>query len=176
MWAVLRTMGIPKSIINVVQLHYHQLVTQILCKRPRCCVVPHCLMYQTRLPLVGHIVCLVDPLIRDYLLEITLRSSVIFAFADNLGLVMLNVFLQLPVILNIFALWAAATVLRLKGPKCVLVLLIAGYDDICLPWISDLPVIAGPRVAGSGIIWVLKWGQKHTATSVDRYLTKLQPG
>lgn len=116
MWAVLRTMGLRASIVSVVQLLYYQLVTQILYKGRVPVSHPIASGIKQGCPLSGTLFALsLDPLIRYYLMEITLRSSVICAFADDLGLVLLNIFLQLPVVLNIFALWAAAKGLRLKG-------------------------------------------------------------
>lgn len=118
MRAVLRTMGLPASIVNVVQLLNYQPVTQILHKGRVAAPQPIALGIKHGCPLSGTLFALsLGPLIRYYLMGITLRSSVMCAFADDLGLVLLNIFIPLPVVLNIFALWAAATGLRLKRTK-----------------------------------------------------------
>lgn len=150
MWKVLETMRVSPKIIRIVHLLYHQLVTEILYKGRDVASHPIASGIKQRCPLSGTLFALtLDRLIRHYLCTITLRSSVICAFADDLGLAMLDMYRQLPIILAIVCEWFLATGLKLKGSKCILIPLFPDFEDI-IPWAAALPGIAGIEVSGFG--------------------------
>lgn len=122
MWRVFETMGLPIEMLRVIKLLYDELFTEILYKGQIVGKFPIPSGIKQGCPLFGTIFALtLDPLIRHYLSELTLRSSCICAFADDIGLALLNVYKQLPSVMRTFGLWARATGLRLKMPKCVLI-------------------------------------------------------
>lgn len=150
MWRVLEEMNLPSKLIRVVRLLYHRLETHILYKGRIVASHPKASGMKQGCPLSGTLFALaLDPLIRHYLMTTTLHSSAICAFADDLGIAMLNMYPQIPVILGIFKEWEAATGLKLKGPKCILIPLFADLRDI-VPWATALSGVEGMCVSGFG--------------------------
>lgn len=90
-----------------------------------------------------------DPLTRMYFFTLTLHSSWICAFADDIGLALLNVYEQLACILRIFARWALAIGLTLKVPKCVLIPLFLDVGDL-LRWLATLAYFSTMAVQDYG--------------------------
>lgn len=150
MWAVLEAMGLPDEMLQVIKLLYHELYAEILYKGQVVGGFPILSGIKKGCPLSGALFALtLDPLIRRYLSELALRSSCICAFADNIGLALLNVYAQLPPVLRIFALWARATGLQLKIPKCVLIPLFDGIGDL-QAWLARQPEIRDVAVQSFG--------------------------
>lgn len=174
MWRVLEGLHINPKVIRLVRLLYRQLVTNILYKGRDVATHPIASGIKQGCPLSGTLFALtLDPLIRRYLSVLTLRSSVICAFAYDIGLAMLNMCRQLPFILTIFRDWYMATGLKLEGPKGVLIPLFPDFADI-LPWVSSLPGIAGIEVSGFGRYLGVEVGPMahlHQWTSVMRKAT-----
>lgn len=73
-------------------------------------------------PLSGTLFAIaLDPAIRYLLAQATFASCRIFAFADDLAVVLMCIALQIGALGEMFVLWARASGLRLKARKCVLI-------------------------------------------------------
>lgn len=74
------------------------------------------------MPSVRHFFAItLDPLIRRYLCTITLASSKLRAFADDVGLALLWLAAQLGAVVFLFTQWARASAFRLNPAKCVII-------------------------------------------------------
>ena len=120
-------------------------------------------------PLSGSIFALaIDPLLRAICVRSLTRSNVLRAYADDIGVVLMNVLLELPGLIQIFLKWELASLLKLNVKKCALIpLWCAGVHRLqrwlrrSLPSFSDcavsnvakyLGVMLGP---GSGnVFWM----------------------
>jgi hypothetical protein len=100
-------------------------------------------------PLSGSMFALaIDPLIR-YLLHTSVMGSIcITAFADDIAIVVANIFTMLPDILRCFRSWAAASALRLNSRKYVIIPLWVYDAAMILRWIRYVaPDFASCRIA-----------------------------
>jgi hypothetical protein len=100
-------------------------------------------------PMSGSIFALaIDPLIRRILAMSVLHSIRITAFADDIAIVIANVFLQLPGIIRVFVLWEGATALKLNSKKTAFLPLWLSFDEAMLRrWLRhSVPAIASCSV------------------------------
>lgn len=73
-------------------------------------------------PLSGTLFAIMlNPLIRRYLFTGTLASTQLCAFADDIGLALARLVVQLGLVIALFERWAAASSLRLNPNKCMLI-------------------------------------------------------
>lgn len=73
-------------------------------------------------PLSGTLFALtLDPLIRRYMTTITMYSSRICAFADDIGLALARLVAQIGLVFWLFDKWAQASALRLNTSKCIVI-------------------------------------------------------
>ncbi len=86
----------------------------------------------------------IDPLIRRILAVSVLHSIRITAFADDIAIVIANVFLQLPGIIRLFIFWEGATALKLNSKKTAFLPLWLSFDEAMLRrWLRHtVPAIA----------------------------------
>lgn len=110
--------------------------------------LPICSGIKQGCPLSGSIFALaIDPLIRRILAASVLHPIRVTAFADDIAIVVGNIFLQLPGVMTIFALWGAISALRLNPLKTA-ILPLWHYDGAMLRrWLRHFI----PALACSGI-------------------------
>ena len=103
-------------------------------------------------PLSGSIFTLaVDPLIRCFLVASLVNRFAMTAYADDLAIVLADVFTDLPLLLRIFGRWSCASALKLNFTKCVLIPLWRYSLDDVRDWIrSAVPDFLGCLIAAAG--------------------------
>jgi endonuclease/exonuclease/phosphatase family metal-dependent hydrolase len=121
-YLVLDKIGVPARWIALVRKLYDRCLCRILFAGADCASVEVRSGIKQGCPASGSIFALAaDPLIRYMLMEGSLRSARIFAYADDLALVTGNLGVQLPRVLGILARWARASALELNAAKCVVI-------------------------------------------------------
>lgn len=100
-------------------------------------------------PLSGSIFALaIDPLIRKILAASVLHPIRITAFADDIAIVVGNLFLQLPDIMTIFVSWGVVTALRLNPMKTAILPLWHFDGAMIRRWMRhSIPSLAGAVVS-----------------------------
>jgi hypothetical protein len=115
---VLMTMGVPDGILKTIRKLYSQCLAFLLFGGANVGSLHICSGIKQGCPLSGSIFALaIDPLIRRILAASVLHTIRVTAFADDIAIVVANLFLQLPGIMSIFVLWGAATALKLNAAK-----------------------------------------------------------
>ena len=147
-FAVLERLGVPDRVIRFVRALYHD------CRALLCFAgaVVGCLQIESGIkqgcPLSGSLFALaIDPLIRAITLRGLVQTSSLTAYADDIGLVLIDMFTQLVLVLSLFADWARATLLFLNIKKCVVVPLWSAVLGDVRCWLRrNLPEFAMCRV------------------------------
>ena len=120
--AVLRRLRVPQNILNLIEALYKDVTAlavfagvvvgsfQIVSGIKQGC------------PMSGSIFALgIDPLLRALASRLPGRWTTLNAYADDVSLVLTNVFLELGIVLDALVLWSRATAMTLNIRKCVLV-------------------------------------------------------
>jgi hypothetical protein len=117
-FVVLDAMGIPAGVRNAIANLYLRCLAFLVLGGSVVGSLPICSGIKQRCPLSGSIFALaIDPLIRKILAASVLNSIRVTAFADDIAIVVANVFLQLPGIMQIFERWGAISALLLNPAK-----------------------------------------------------------
>jgi hypothetical protein len=146
---VLAAMGIPKGFLNAIRKLYSKCLAFLLFGGALVGSLPICSGIKQGCPLSGSIFALaIDPLIRRILAASVLHSIRITAFADDIAIVVANLFIQLPGIMVIFALWGRTTALKLNPTKTAILPLWRFDGAMIRRWLRSLvPTLAGCIVA-----------------------------
>jgi hypothetical protein len=117
-FVVLAAMNIPVGFRSAICRLYSHCIAYLMLGGALVGSLPICSGIKQGCPLSGSIFALaIDPLIRRILAASVLNSIRITAFADDIAIVVANIFLQLPDIMAIFALWGAVSALMLNSTK-----------------------------------------------------------
>lgn len=120
MFAVLRRIGVPGPLLRLVKGLYTDLVTAADFGGEAVADLAMTSGIKQGCPLSGALFALaLNPIIRRYLASLTLVSSKFCAFADDIGLAIARMALQLGAILELFDQWALASALHVNLAKCV---------------------------------------------------------
>lgn len=109
--SVLSWMGCPQAMINVVSGLYHDLRSTIILGGKELCEYSVTSGIGEGWPRSGTLFSLaLDPLMRAFLADLSLRSARTTVFADVVAVALLYLRRQMPRILQLFALWGARRV------------------------------------------------------------------
>jgi exonuclease III len=146
---VLRTMGVPDYILNTILKLYTGCNAFLMFGGVRVGSLPICSGIKQGCPLSGSIFALaIDPLIRKILAASVLHPIRVTAFADDIAIVIGNLFLQLPDIMTIFASWGVVSALVLNPLKTAILPLWHFDGAMIRRWIRhSVPALAGSAVA-----------------------------
>lgn len=124
---LLERMALPPRLRRVIRVMYHDLRTVFVVGGHSCVEVRLRGGVRQACPLSGSLFAIaLDPVIRYFLEQATFASCRIFAFADDLAVVLTCFVLQLEALGAMFANWFAASGLCLKARKCVMLLVWQG--------------------------------------------------
>jgi hypothetical protein len=121
-FAVLTRMGIPSYFILAIRQLYFDCSAMLLFNGSELGFISLCSGIKQGCPLSGSLFALaIDPLIRYLLHTSVLGSICITAFADDIAIVVANLFTMLPGILASFRRWALASSLCLNSTKSAII-------------------------------------------------------
>lgn len=149
MFDVFRCMGVPVSLRRLVKALYRDLVTAVDFAGETVAELALSSGIKQVCSLSGTLFALAfDPMIRRYLANITLASSKLCAFADDISLAIARLATQVRAILERFDQWALASALHLNPAKCVLIPA-RGIQEAVSP-LAGFPKYSGMHVASHG--------------------------
>lgn len=147
MWAVISSLGVCDEMQNLPHALYDSLVTTVLYNNTELNEFAIAAGVKQGCPLSGTLFAIaVDPLVRAHIAHITLRSSTISLFVDDVAVVLRCLAQQLGPLLQQMASWRRASGLGLKVNKCVILMLngdAARYEQI----LAEHPGADGMRLA-----------------------------
>lgn len=119
-FVLLRRMRLPLRLLGTIEMMYHNMVTYFEVGGHVCAVVELKSGIRQGCPLSGTICAIaLDPAIRYFLEQATFASCRIFAFADDLAVVLTKIAEQLVQLARFFDEWYKASGLCLKPRKCM---------------------------------------------------------
>lgn len=167
---VLERFGVPITLLRAVRALYHDLVTFVVFAGESVAEMRMDSGIKQGCPLSGTLFALaLDPMVRRYLAEVTMASSRLCAFADDVGVAMRDFACQLRELLELFEQWGRASALRLSM-KCMLIP--DGPLDVARAVVDANPMCDGLQVAHSGTYLGLVVGPAAMQTQWDEVLVK----
>lgn len=122
MFSVLERLRLPLILLSVVYALYHDLTTAVVFVGETVAEMRMDSGIKQGSPLSGALFALaLDTMVRRYLAELTMASSRLCAFADDVGVAMWDMARQLRELMESFAEWACACALHLTMQKCLLI-------------------------------------------------------
>lgn len=121
-FVVLRAMRLPHGLLHLIEKLYRDLGAGVLLNGAEACRIKPASGIKQGCPLSGALLALcLDPFICCYMTRITFISSRLCAFADDIGVALVNNKRQLPQALELLRRWGLASGFQVNGEKAQLV-------------------------------------------------------
>ena len=156
LFMVLRAIGVPPNVLLLIAALYADCEALIVLNGQVVNMFSVASGIKQGCPLSGTIFALaIDPLIRALTSRIITPPSLLSAYADDLAIVLNDLFRQLPFVIEVLRYWARASALHLNVPKCTVVpLWRAALDEVrgrlrrAIPWFAACAVEHHARYLG----------------------------